>query len=362
MKFLLFSSFARLVLDRDPQRVSGGAELQMGLLAQALVQRGHEVTLLGAGTDFTDEPVIDGVQIRVGGRFDSGGLLDTLRSFVRVAQVLKTDRPEWVVIMGAGTWLWLLWLLQLPLGFAVAFITASDIDADGSYRKMFPLRGWLYEFALGRVARTIAMSEYQRQGLIRFGLQPGFYRNLLLASPNHPVTKDIDFLWVSSAQQLKQPEIFLHLAEQLPHRHFVMICPLKDNPSLFDSIQLRASALANIEFYPLIPYHEVQTFFQRAQIFVNTSDYEGFPNTFLQAGLARTALLSLRVDPDEIITRHGSGICACGDIENFYQGATTMINNPQALLTMQERVAEYVALRHNTEANLQAFLAALHQQ
>ena len=158
MKFLLFSSFARLVLDRDPQRVSGGAELQMGLLAQALVQRGHEVTLLGAGTDFTDEPVIDGVQIRVGGRFDSGGLLDTLRSFVRVAQVLKTDRPEWVVIMGAGTWLWLLWLLQLPLGFAVAFITASDIDADGSYRKMFPLRGWLYEFALGRVARTIAMS------------------------------------------------------------------------------------------------------------------------------------------------------------------------------------------------------------
>jgi hypothetical protein len=38
MKFLLFSSFAHLVLDRDPTRVSGGAELQMGLLARALAQ------------------------------------------------------------------------------------------------------------------------------------------------------------------------------------------------------------------------------------------------------------------------------------------------------------------------------------
>ena len=64
MKFLLFSSFAHLVLDRDPTRVSGGAELQMGLLARALAQRGHDVALLGADEGQPDGRVLDGVRQR----------------------------------------------------------------------------------------------------------------------------------------------------------------------------------------------------------------------------------------------------------------------------------------------------------
>ena len=359
MKFLLFSSFAHLVLDRDPTRVSGGAELQMGLLARALAQRGHDVALLGADEGQPDGRVLDGVRTRTGGRFDTGRPVDTLRAFVRVARVLRAERPEWVVIMGAGTWVWLLWLLRLRFGFSLAFIAASDVDVDGGYRRMFPARGWLYELALRRVDRVIAMSEYQRAGFTKRGLRPGFYRNLLLDAAGGESPKDVDFLWVASAQPLKQPGLFLDLAARLPERRFVMICPLKQDRAFWERTRARAAALPNVEFHPLVPYHTVQMFFHRARVFVNTSDYEGFPNTFLQAGLGRAALLSLRVDPDGMIAREGAGVCAQGEPAVFYAAAGRMLDEAAALAGMQARCAEYVAARHGTAANVDAFLEAL---
>ncbi len=359
MKILLFSSFAHLVLDRDPVRVSGGAELQMGLLARELAQRGHAVTLLGADEGQTDGRVLDGVRTRTGGRFDTGGLGATLWALVRVARVLGEERPEWVVIMGAGTWVWFLWLLKLRFGFALAFIAASDVDVDGGYGRMFPARGWLYEMALRRVDRVIAMSEYQRAGLEKLGLRPGFYRNLLLNAPGRGAAKDIDFLWVSSAQQLKQPGILLDLAARLPDRKFVMICPLKQDRAFWEVVREQAVARPNVEFHALVPYHSIQSFFHRARVFVNTSDYEGFPNTFLHAGLGQAALLSLRVDPDGMLSREGAGRCAGGDLAVFHEDAARMIEDAAALAGMQVRCAEYVAARHGTAENVDAFLAVL---
>lgn len=359
MKILLFSSFAHFVLDRDPSRVSGGAELQMGLLARELARRGHDVALIGADQGQPDGRVLDGVRTRTGGRFDTGGLADTLHALKRVAAVLREERPEWVVVMGAGTWVWFLWLLKRRLGFALAFIAASDVDVDGGYRRMFPARGWLYETALRRVDRAIAMSEYQRNGLERLGLWPGFYRNLLLDTAGGGGAKDIDFLWVSSAQPLKQPGIFLDIAERQPERRFVMICPLKQDAAFWEKTRARAATLPNVEFHPLVPYHTVQEFFHRSHVFVNTSDYEGFPNTFLQAGVGHSALLSLRVDPDGMIAHEGAGLCAGGDPSVFHAMAARILDDAESLAHMQERCAAYVAARHGTAANVDAFLDAL---
>ena len=359
MKLLLFSSFAHLVLDRDPRRVSGGAELQMGLLARELARRGHAVTLLGADEGQPDARVLDDVRTRTGGRFDTGALGDTLRAFVRVARVLREERPEWVIIMGAGTWVWFLWLLKLRFGYALAFIAASDVDVDGGYRRMFPVRGWLYEMALRRTNRVIAMSEYQRAGLEKSGLRPGFFRNLLLDAPGGGGAKDIDFLWVSSAQPLKQPGIFLDLAARLPDRKFVMICPLKQDRAFWEATRAQAATLANVEFHALVPYHSIQSFFHRARVFVNTSDYEGFPNTFLHAGLGHAALLSLRVDPDGMLSREGAGVCAGGAPAAFHAAAAGMIGDAETLARMQSQCTTYVAARHGMAENVDAFLAVL---
>lgn len=68
--------------------------------------------------------------------------------------------------------------------------------------------------------------------------------NLLLDAPGGGA-KDIDFLWVSSAQPLKQPGIFLDLAARLPERKFVVICPLKQDRAFWEATCARAKVRAH---------------------------------------------------------------------------------------------------------------------
>src|SRR5690606_1033750 len=98
------SGHAHLALDPSSQRASGGAELQVALLARELVARGNAVTLLGADTGQQDGIEWAGIKVRSGGRFDTGGLADTLRSLPRVSWILHEEQPDFVVVYGWTSW------------------------------------------------------------------------------------------------------------------------------------------------------------------------------------------------------------------------------------------------------------------
>jgi glycosyltransferase involved in cell wall biosynthesis len=55
------------------------------------------------------------------------------------------------------------------------------------------------------------------------------------------------------------------------------------NRALYEAIAERAARLPNVQFKGFLPLHETERWFDRARVLVNTSDYEGMPNTFLQA-------------------------------------------------------------------------------
>jgi hypothetical protein len=360
MRFAFLSSFAHLALEERPGNVSGGAELQIALLARALVARGHEVTVIGTDEGQQDRRMLHGVSTRVGGRFHAGDLSGTITSFLRVAAVLRECRPEVVGIMGAGTWVFFLWLMRRALGFRLAFIAGSDIDANGDYRRANPIKGALYEFALRRCDARLAMTEDQADAFRGRGLACGLYRNLLPGQGAEreaaPASKEIDFLWVSSAQALKRPDLFIDLAEAFPSHRFTMICPLKQDRPLWESTRERAAGVSNLTFVDWVPYAEIQPYFDRAKVFVNTSDYEGYPNTFVQSGLGGAALLSLRVDPDGVMGRHGAGVCAGGDLQVFHRAAARFMHEPDFLHACQARCAALIRAWHDNDGNVDAFL------
>jgi glycosyltransferase involved in cell wall biosynthesis len=114
-------------------------------------------------------------------------------------------------------------------------------------------------------------------------------------------------LWVSSMQKLKRPELFLELAKAIPSVRFQMIGGSGGSKNFYEQIEETASKMPNLDFVGFVPYHKIDQYFDKAAIFVNTSVFEGFPNTFLQAWGRYAPVVSLNVDPDEIICKYKLG-------------------------------------------------------
>jgi glycosyltransferase involved in cell wall biosynthesis len=81
----------------------------------------------------------------------------------------------------------------------------------------------------------------------------------------------------------KRPELFLEVAKKLPRRRFVMIGGPGPNAAFYEEVRRACAAVSNVEFKGFLPLAEAESWFDRARVFVNTSLYEGMPNTFLQA-------------------------------------------------------------------------------
>jgi glycosyltransferase involved in cell wall biosynthesis len=359
MKFAFLSSYAHLVLDENSTKTSGGAELQIALLARELAALGHEVVVLGGDTGQADGAVWQGVKVRNAGRFHTGHMGEMLGSMPRVFGLLREERPDWLFLLGWTAWLAPLRAACFWWGGRVGFICGLDTEVNGEFRRAYPVRGALFEWGVRQSHVRYAMTRQQEILFHQRGQACGFYRNLILPRRAAPVgSKTVDFLWVSRCQKIKRPWLFLDLARALPAAQLRMICPGEDR-ELFERIAAEAEQVPNIEFIPSVPYHEIQEHYDQARVFVNTSEWEGWANSFIQAGQGEAALLSLRVHPDTLFEDYGLGFCAGGDWEIFVKKAREMCEDKEGTAAMGQECRRFVAELHDNGKETAAFLQAL---
>lgn len=359
MKFVFLSSFAHLALDPKSTRVSGGAELQAALMASALARRGHEVIVLGADEGQPEERILQGVRARKGGRFHTGGIIDTLRALPIVFRFLRKERPHFTFVYGWTTWtFFLLWPAFLKYTRA-GFVCMLDTEVNGEFRRAHPVRGALFECGVRNAAVRFAITQYHMECFARLGVDCTLYRPLVFPRQEPPTgVKDIDLLWIARCDPIKRPHLFLDLAERLPGARCLMVSP-NENADLFRTVEARARGLPNVEFRERVPYHQVQALYDAAQIFVNTSTWEGFANSFVQSGQGEAAILSLAVDTDHLLERFNAGACAGDNFEAFVAHARRLLAEPKLLRAQQLGAAAFVREWHDNEQNVDAFLSGL---
>jgi len=357
--FLFLSGRAHRALDPEARRASGGAELQVALLALELVRRGHRVSIAAADDGFTDGVEWKGVRIRACGRFDTGGLGDTANALPAVWRVLREEKPDFVVIYGWTSWLALMCLLRGACGFRVVFICALDGEIDGRFLRENPVRGRIFSWGMKAADARFGITESQAANFRKAGMQCGVTRLLLQQGPVISVAdKDVDLLWVARCHQVKRPDLFLDLAERLPEARCRMICSPQD-PVLWEATRARACQMPGVEFLDGVPYREIQKHFDSAKVFVNTSSDEGVPNTFLHSGLGGTAIASLSADPDGMLQRFGAGFSAGGDFDHLVQGIQKLLGDPSSLDVASSGARQFVIQWHDNARNSEAFLEGL---
>ena len=356
MKFLFLSGGAHHVWDPAAPRAAGGAELQVALIARELVRRGHEAVLLGTDTGQPDGAVWEGIKVRRGGRYGTGGLRDTLAAWPVIHRVLREERPDFVVVYGWTALLYALAWWRKIVPYKLVFVCALDAEIDGDFRRKNPVRGFFFHRGMQKSDARLAITEDEAALFRRQGMSCGVVRHLLrdqeFAADQE---KPVDLLWVARCEDVKRPHLFLDLAEALPQARCRMIATPHD-PALFAAIKARASGLRNVEFVEGVAYRDIQKHFNEAKIFVNTSSHEGVPNTFLHAGFGRAAIASLEIDPDRMFETFAAGVQAHGDFARMLSGVRELLADSSKLSAAAAESARYVREWHDNDRNIAAFL------
>jgi glycosyltransferase involved in cell wall biosynthesis len=339
--------------------VSGGAELQVALLAKELVALGHQVVIAGGETGQRDKMIHKGVMTRTAGKFHTGGALDAVMALPKIMSLLAEYRPDYVVLLGWTAWLYLLSMLRTLFGYKLVFICGLDTEIDGSFAVSHGWRGRLFERGVALSDFRFAMSEYQRDLFGRLHLDCGFYRNLVLPRAR-PITstKKIDLLWVGRCQHIKRPHLFLDLVERFPESRCEMICP-KEDKALWHKVAARAASLGNLTFHERVPYHEIQDHYDETRFLVSTSEAEGFPNVMIQAAQGHAGILSLELDPDGLIRTFNAGFCAGGDFELLVEKTRSLLANSPETELMGKGAAKMLRDWLDNDKNTRAFLEGL---
>ena len=208
------------------------------------------------------------------------------------------------------------------------------------------------------VTQTDAQRELLRS---RFGRDSVTIRNPVeLAAPRPAgasgIRNDKIALWIGRADRVKQPEALLALARGLPDVRFVMVM----NPSVPEiADQIARQLPANVQLLERLEYGEADRLIARAFVLINTSAFEGFPNTFLQAGKHGVPILSLNVDPDGFITGHGCGFVASGNVELLAQRLRALRDDRDTWNTCSANVRRYVEMNHGLDGRLRDLDALL---
>ena len=158
-------------------------------------------------------------------------------------------------------------------------------------------------------------------------------------------------LWVGRCVPWKRPEMVFDVAEAFPNIAITMICP--GEGEYFEEIQKKAKKFINISFIKSVPFFDVQDYYNRSKIFLSTSEKEGFPNTFLQACIGGTAIISFEVDPDNFIQTNEIGFVAHGSEEVFKQRIDELYGNEELLKRYSINSKNYIAKENNLRETIQ---------
>lgn len=190
------------------------------------------------------------------------------------------------------------------------------------------------------------------------------------SSHDFDTATDVDVLWAGNASKNKMTEVLFELAAMLPNVRFAVA--MNENPEKrFEIFKEKARDIPNLDFLGMVPPAEMESWFRRTQIFLNTSTREGFPNTFLQAWMNGVPVVSLNIDPDNLIIKHNLGrvvgvdhVAGCD--ENASQLAELLVPCVQEILDndtlrndMGEHAREYIKDNHVPDVVIPELLKVL---
>lgn len=355
-KFCFIQSNAYSLFNSSSSSIHGGSELQLFLIAKELVKR-EDLEISFIVGDFGQESleIYDNIKVYKSlSPQSSDNLLKKLLNAFRYWQLFKKVNCDIYFTSAANSTIGLVSLFCKLYSKKHIHRTAHVIDVDGSFARSNGLLGKLYEYGLTHANQIITQNKDHKKILRnKYNINAKVIKNSFVINDREDIAQKSFILWVARAEKWKNPELFIELAGDFPAESFTMICPAThENPDYQLLIKESSKSISNLKFIDRIPFSEIQKYFNQAKVFINTSDYEGFPNTFVQAGIAHTPIISLNVNPDNFINEYDCGYDCNGDKNILKNMLKNLLDDEVLWRKKSSNIFSYVKKNHDIKTNI----------
>lgn len=333
MKFCFWGNISGALLGNNP----GGGELQVALLAKALALKGHEVVIIDpySNKSFVTTEGVNLVHIPEWNRGIKGFRLFWNRIPALWKILLKQKADYYYVRMRSFMHLIPYWVAKKNKSKFIVGI-ASDIDVMGfrkkfkySYKNNYNILRILFvnvpndivfRYLLKKSDYVMLQHSGQHFGNSILRKHQFIFRNIIKTDFTHWGGNESKryYLYVGSLTMLKGADNLLNLVNNVENLTPFKIVGLprgKKPEKIFQELGNKK----NVELEGWKSHDETLSLISGAKALINTSYYEGFSNAFLEAWSLGVPVISLNVNPGEIINNYGLGICCNGDIKEMRQ-------------------------------------------
>jgi glycosyltransferase involved in cell wall biosynthesis len=127
--------------------------------------------------------------------------------------------------------------------------------------------------------------------------------------------------------------------------------------SYYNKIEKEAKKIKNIDFVGPVHYSKVNSYFNRAKLFINTSDIEGFPNSFLQAWIRGVPVVSF-FDPDKLIDKYELGY-APSNLEGMKKCVDRLLKDDRKRLELGDKGRQFTIENYSSGVVVKKYIALL---
>jgi len=356
-----------------PKYFPGGAEIQSYFIARHMLGKGWSVHFT---TEDREDPAPrleneDGIWVH---KLKRTRFLNPIKCWSFYRELLRIDADIYYQ-RGGTEYTFVTSLAAKALGKKFVWATSSIPDCEGN-----KFRGSLRDEGVKGIKRLLLFPDARiRDALVSCGrrradsvivqdqsqhvrMKTNFRQEAVVIKTGHPIPESPGekdrpplVVWIANVKRLKRPEMFVQLAQACSdlQARFLLVGGRAD-PPYRRRLMKRSAGLNNLEVKWAVPFHQTNEILSSASLLVNTSTREGFPNTFVQAWLRETPVVSLAVDPDGVLARERIGVRS-GTFRQMVEDVRRLIGDESFREEMGKRARAYAVREHNLADKLERY-------
>lgn len=342
------------------EQLQGGAEQQLEYLTDYLIGENYNVfrAYLNLNNKEVVKPSVELFPIKKKPKIKYLGK-DWFCYRSDILDIANKVQPDIIITRTFTSWAGIAAKYASRHGVKHIHFTASDLEAQNLFKtinwfKPFDVMEYYYYCNIySKKSEIRVQNDFQKQTIV--STRNVEVKKVTQACPVCDVslikkhTDKINIVWIGNFKLVKRPEKFFKIIDAFKANEnlkFTMIgrCMEEKYQTLLDERQ----DYPNFDYLGEITNEEVNTFLNKSHILVNTSDYEGFSNTFVQGWMRENIVISLNSNPDSIVTKHNLGYVTAS-LENTIEIINKLTTNTTTLLEQGSKAREYALNHHSVD-------------